>query len=169
MKKIVFIAILAVVSATIFISCSKEKKGYLFALYLTDAPANYEEVNVDIREIRLKLEDTSNWHYLSTVPGVYNLLGLQNGVDTLIASGIVPSNYVKEIRLFLGDNNSVKVDGQTYPLELNSGDAEKLMIKVNHRLRESVDSLIIDFDAGLSVIDNGNGSYRLSPVITVKQ
>jgi hypothetical protein len=167
-KSFLIIALLAIISATAFVSCNKDKTGYLFALHLTDAPADYEEVNVDIREVRLKLEDTANWHYINTIPGVYNLLGLQNGIDTLIASGIVPSNYIKEIRLYLGDNNTVKVAGQTYPLELNSGDAEKLMIKVNRRMRESVDSLIIDFDAGLSIVENGNGTYRLSPVITVK-
>lgn len=169
MKKLsVAIIVLAVIFTTLLFSCNKEKTGYFFALHLTDAPGDFEEVNVDIREVKLKLEDSAGWHSMNTLTGVYNLLGLQNGIDTLIASGILPSNYIKEIRLMLGDNNSVKVDGLTYPLLMSKGDADKLMIKVNRRMRESVDSLIIDFDAGLSVIQQGNGSYRLLPVIHVK-
>jgi hypothetical protein len=42
------------------------------------------------------------------------------------------------------------------------------MIKVNKSISDAVDSLIIDFDAGLSITLQGDGSYRLQPVITIK-
>ena len=169
-KSVAAIALsIAVITTVTFISCKKDKSGYKLDVHLTDAPAAFEEVNVDIEEVKVKLrDDSAGWVSLNTTAGIYNLLGLQNGVDTLLATGILPSNFVQEIRLYLGSDNSVKVGGQTFPLLMNSGDAERLMIKVNKSISSAVDSLIIDFDAGLSIILDGNGGYRLQPVITIK-
>ncbi len=171
MKKLALATIaIAVISTVTFISCKKESSsGYKFAVHLTDAPAAFEEVNVDIREVKVKLnDDSSGWVSLTTNAGVYNLLGLQNGIDTLLATGILPTNFVKEIRLYLGSDNTVKVGGQIFPLAMNSGDHQKLMIKVNKKISAAVDSLIIDFDAGLSIHQQGNGTYRLQPVLKIK-
>lgn len=170
MKRLSVAAIaIAVITTLTFISCKKNKSGYKLDVHLTDAPAAFEEVNVDIEEIKVKLRDDSEgWVSLNTNAGIYNLLGLQNGVDTLLATGIIPSNFVQEIRLILGSDNTVKVGGQIFPLSMNSGDAERLMIKVNKSVSDAVDSLIIDFDAGLSIVLEGNGTYRLQPVITIK-
>ena len=170
MKKIsVAAAIIAVVTTIIVISCKKDQSAYKLDIHLTDAPAAFEEVNVDIEQVKVKLrDDSAGWVSLNTNAGIYNLLGLQNGVDTLLATGVIPSNFVQEIRLYLGSENTVKVGGQVFPLSMNSGDAERLMIKVNKSVSDAVDSLIIDFDAGLSIVLEGNGSYRLQPVITIK-
>jgi len=169
-KSVAAIALsIAVITTLTIISCKKDKSGYKLDVHLTDAPAAFEEVNVDIEEVKVKLrDDSAGWVSLNTNAGIYNLLGLQNGVDTLLATGILPSNFVQEIRLYLGSDNTVKVGGQTFPLSMNSGDAERLMIKVNKGISSAVDSLIIDFDAGLSIILDGNGGYRLQPVITIK-
>jgi hypothetical protein len=170
MKKITLITLGLIAIASLgFYACNKEKSGYTFNVHLTDAPAAFEEVNVDIREVRVKLrDDSTGWVSLNTNAGVYNLLGLQNGVDTLLATGTLPTNYVKEVRLYLGPDNTVKVAGQVLPLEMNNGDQPKLMIKINKQISSTVDSLIIDFDAGLSIIQQGNGAYRLIPVLKVK-
>ena len=169
-KKIFVAAIaIAVITTLTFIGCRKSQTGYKLDVHLTDAPAAFEEVNVDIEEVKVKLrDDADGWVSLNTNAGIYNLLGLQNGVDTLLATGIIPSNFVQEIRLYLGSDNTVKVGGQLFPLSMNSGDAERLMIKVNKSISDAVDSLIIDFDAGLSITLQGDGSYRLQPVITIK-
>jgi len=170
MKKITLAtAVIAILSTLVFLACNKEKGSYKLDVHMTDAPAAFEEVNVDIQEVKVKLkQDTNSWVALSTNAGVYNLLGLQNGVDTLLATGILPSNFVQEIRLFLGTNNSIKVAGQTFPLVMDNGTQTKLMIKVDKELNGTLDSLLIDFDANLSVVLEGNGTYRLSPVLTIK-
>jgi Domain of unknown function (DUF4382) len=170
MKKVTLAtAVIAVFSALVFLACNKEKGSYKLDVHMTDAPAAFEEVNVDIQEVKVKLRnDTTAWVSLSTNAGVYNLLGLQNGVDTLLASGTLSSNFVQEVRLFLGTNNSIKVAGQTFPLVMDNGTQTKLMIKVNKELNATLNSLLIDFDANLSVVLEGNGTYRLSPVITLK-
>jgi Domain of unknown function (DUF4382) len=173
MKKIiVLMAGMLSVAAITFVACSKNSSDEKTTLKvrLTDNPVNAEEVNVDIQQVRVKFsEDSINgWTDLSTQAGVYNLLGLQNGVDTLLATGIIPSNQVKEIRFVLGSNNSIKVAGVTFPLTIPSGSESGLKIKVNKQLNAGLDSLLIDFDAALSIHQAGNGSYLLKPVLKIK-
>ena len=104
---------------------------------------------------------------MQTKAGVYNLLGLQNGLDTLIAEGTYPHGKVQEIRLVLGSNNSVKEGGELQPLTIPSGSESGLKIKVNKSLSTSFDSLLIDFDAALSVKKETSG-YKLRPVVKLK-
>lgn len=98
------------------------------------------------------------------------MLRLQNGIDTVLASGNnIPRNAIlREIRIYLGTNNTVKINGQVYPLVLNSGDQPKLKIKVAKKIQATFESVVIDFDAGLSIKQEGNGKYRLIPVIKLK-
>ena len=135
---------------------------------MTDAPVAMEEVNIELLQVNVKFAtDTAGWVALQTTPGIYNLLGLQNGVDTLIAQGNFPSNVVKEIRLVVGDQNSIKFDGQTYPLTIPSGSESGLKIKVNKKLEANLETLLIDFDAALSVKQETDG-YKLRPVLRIK-
>ena len=122
---LVLTAIVCSVSLT-FISCKKEDAKGMSTLNvrLTDAPTAFEQVNIDVREVRVKFSDdsTSNgWVTLTTYPGVYNLLALQNGVDTLLGTGVFPTQVVKEIRFVLGPNNTIKDAGVIYPLTIPSG------------------------------------------------
>lgn len=147
--------------------CKKESSTTALRIKLTDAPAAYEEVNVDLQEVRIKFDnDTTSWTTLQTHAGIYNLLELQNGIDTLISEVIVPQGKVKEVRLILGENNSIKEGGETFPLTIPSGSESGLKIKVDKDLRTPVDSLTIDFDAALSVT-NEAGGYKLRPVLRV--
>lgn len=173
MKKIALaLSLLTVIVTVVFIACSKDNSGKSTTLKvrLTDNPINAEEVNVDIQQVRVKFSEDSihGWTDLDTHAGVYNLLGLQNGVDTLLAVGTIPTNVVKEIRFVLGTNNSIKVAGVTYPLTIPSGSESGLKIKVNKKLNGTLDSLLIDFDAALSIHQTGNGVYRLKPVLKLK-
>ena len=139
---------------------------------LTDAPTVYEEVNVDIREVRVKFSDdtlsNSGWVTLTTYPGLYNLLAYQNGVDTLLGTGIFPTQVVKEIRFVLGPNNTIKDAGVVYPLTIPSGSESGLKIKINKKLNATLETIIIDFDAALSVTKEGPGDYKLRPVLRIK-
>jgi Domain of unknown function (DUF4382) len=151
------------------LSCKKENGTTNLKIRLTDNPYNASEVNVDIREIRVNFrEDDKGWVNLDTYPGVYNLLGLQNGIDTLIAQGIVPAETLREIRFVLGDSNSITIDNINYPLTIPSGSESGLKIKVNKQLNATIDSLLIDFDAALSILQTGTGEYKLNPVLKIK-
>lgn len=170
---LIFSAILFSASI-IFISCSKEDKTggtSTLNVRLTDAPTAFEEVNVDIREVRVKFSDdstTNGWVTLTTYPGIYNLLALQNGVDTLLGTGTFPTQVVKEIRFVLGSNNTIKDAGVVYPLTIPSGSESGLKLKINKALNATLETIIIDFDAALSVTKEGTGDYKLRPVLKIK-
>ncbi|MCB9315112.1 MAG: DUF4382 domain-containing protein [Lewinellaceae bacterium] len=135
---------------------------------LTDGPGDYQQVNVDIQEVRLKMaDDTSQWLSLATNAGIYNLLDFQNGVDTIIATGPVPLDVLKEVRLVLGPENSVMVDSTLYDLETPSAEQSGLKIKIDKSLGLVLDSLTLDFDAEKSIVKTGNGKFILKPVIKV--
>lgn len=173
MKKItVLLSVITVFVMAFIISCSKNQsdKNTTIKVRLTDNPVIADEVNVDIQQVRVKFNDDSvhGWTDLNTNIGIYDLLGLQNGVDTLLAVGTIPTNIVKEIRFVLGSNNTIKVNGVIFPLTIPSGSESGLKIKVNKQLNGTLDSLIIDFDAALSIHQLGNGDYQLKPVLKLK-
>ena len=172
-KILIFTAILFSASM-VFISCKKDNNDgtHTLNVRLTDAPTAYEAVNVDIREVRVKFSDdtlsNSGWVTLTTYPGIYNLLAYQNGIDTLLGTGVFPTQVVKEIRFVLGPNNTIKDAGVVYPLTIPSGSESGLKIKVNKALNATLETIIIDFDAALSVTKEGTGDYKLRPVLRIK-
>ena len=173
-KRLIPLIILAV-SVAGFESCKKNDDAQTASLQirLTDAPTALQEVNVDIQSVRVKFRDdendsTKNWVDFTTRAGVYNLLNFQNGVDTLLANGTLPERQVKEIRLILGANNTVKNNGVVYPLIIPSGSESGLKIKFSKALGADLNTLIVDFDAAQSVSQNGTGSYSLRPVLRIK-
>lgn len=171
MKTRHLILCMLLISGTLtFFSCDKDNTpgNTNLQVRLTDAPVAYDQVNVDIREVRVNFrDDSTGWVSLNTNAKVYNLLGLQNGVDTLLATGTVQAGIVKEIRLILGSNNTVVVGGVSYPLTIPSGGESGLKIKVGKKLAASLDSILVDFDAALSIKLEGGG-YKLRPVLKIK-
>ncbi|WP_336515475.1 DUF4382 domain-containing protein [Pollutibacter soli] len=149
-------------------SCTKDKEETTqLKIHLTDAPYNASAVNVDIREVRVKLQK-HDWISLPTNQGIYNLLEYQNGLDTVVATAVVPLDVLQEVRFVLGDANSIVISGQTYPLTIPSGSESGLKIKLQKALSRDIDSLVADFDAALSIHQEGTGDYKLKPVIKLK-
>lgn len=165
--KVSAIVILSCVLSCLFFACKKESGSTHLKVRLTDAPASFEEVNVDLREVLIKLDgDSTAWISMQTETGIYNLLGLQNGVDTLISEAILPAGKIGEIRLVLGSENSIKAGGVIYPLTIPSGSSSGLKIKIDRKLNAGVDSILIDFDAALSVKAEQDG-FKLHPVLRI--
>ncbi len=68
----------------------------------------------------------------------------------------------------LGQNNSVKDNGIAYPLTVPSGGSFGLKIKIKKSLQATLETLVVDFDAALSVKKEGSGDYKLRPVLKIK-
>lgn len=150
-------------------ACKKDADQTMLNVRLTDGPGDFQQVNVDIQEIRVKTsQDTAQWLLLPTNAGVYNLLDFQNGIDTLIATGPVPAVTLKEVRFVLGTNNTIMVDSIIYPLVTPSAQESGLKIKVDKNLAADLNTITIDFDASASILLQGNGVYKLKPVIRLK-
>ena len=167
MKTKLFVSALLLCSTALYFSCKKDTSVPVQIL-LTDQPAAYDEVNVEIVGMRVKKsKDTSGWIDIQVNPGVYNLLTLRNGVTTELAKGELPDAVLKEVRFILGSNNSVKVNGQSFPLETPSAEDSGLKVKIEKDLQQTLNTFVLDFDAALSVKEE-NGGYKLKPVIKLK-
>jgi hypothetical protein len=160
--------ILLTLTGVIYVSCKKENNKVPVQILLTDNPVAYDEVNVEITGIQVKLDkDTTDWISLETERGIYDLLKLQNGLTDTIAVGDVPEGILKEVRFILGSNNTLKVGGETRPLVVPSGSESGLKVKIDKKLGETLNTFILDFDAALSIKEESDG-YKLRPVIKIK-
>ena len=161
---------ISALSIIVFAACKKDSGSTTdLRIHMTDAPFNASAVNVDIQQVRVNFhDDSTGWVDLATHAGIYNLLDYQNGLDTVIAQSPVPTSTLKEIRFVLGSQNSIVIDSVEYPMNVPSGSASGLKIKLNKRLNAGLDSLVVDFDAALSVHVTGEGTYQLRPVIKLK-
>jgi hypothetical protein len=151
-------------------ACSDEdnQKKAKLEVWLTDAPGDFEAVNIDVQAIEINSDANSEngWQTLETKKGVYNLLNLTNGLDTLIGELELPAGKISQIRLKLGENNSIKINGQTYSLSTPSAEQSGLKLQVHATLVEGIAyKMLLDFDAGKSIVQTGNAKYKLKPVI----
>ena len=166
MKKLMLLLI-AVATGITTTSCNNDStaKNYPYNVRMTDAPGPYEKVNIDLQAVEVK-GSTGQTVTLNTTAGIYDLLELSNGVNKLIATSTLFDAKVSQIRLILGPNNSVVVGGITYPLSTPSAEQSGLKLLVNQTLEADIQNeIMIDFDANVSVIETGNGTYKLKPVL----
>lgn len=164
-------------------------------IYLMDDPIPFTRFLVDIRQVAVKIDTGQKhwdrdyddqwdddfcgrnrqkhnssvfWDTLDIQPGVYDLLELRNGVDTLLASGIIPQGKVLKVRIALGPDNAVYTDSTTsYPLVIWGS---KNYVEVNIRADDIsvIDgtqfSLWLDFNLQRSVYF-WSGRYYLKPFL----
>ncbi len=192
---------LSLVSAAVFIfsACTKEFSGngseqQQLQVYLTDNPADFDKVLVQINAVEVKLDTSSHqtddswgdrngsrdlddddhnrghddfgqWDTLNITPGNYDLLRLRNGVDTLLAQGSVKGK-IRKIRITIGSVTVIK-DSISYPVALLPGVLNYLYIKVHDEHMQSSGrdrKLWIDFDVSRSIVEI-NGKFYLRPVL----
>lgn len=173
-------------------SCSKNQSDtpatratQTVSLYLTDNPGMLEHVYIDIKSVKVAIDtcaadqgdfseiDNVNdkclaWSDLNMQPGVYDILELQNGIETLLASGEVATGTVKLINIKLGNKNSVVADGVTFPLTNANDKPMTIALKLKGNEWDQVENshirLWLDFDVFHSIL-NTNGQFSLKPFI----
>lgn len=165
---------LVAVAALVITGCSKNEtsasgSGSKLQVYLTDDPGNYESVFIDVQDVRINYsgDSTEGWTSLNNVKrGTYDILRLINDKDTLLGEAELKTGKLQQIRLVLGPNNMVRINGVNYPLQTPSAQQSGLKLKINQSIEEGVlYKLVLDFDAGRSIVKTGNGKYILKPVI----
>jgi len=170
----VFLAFIALAGSIVFFSCQKnvsnDGKARL-QVFLTDDPGDYEAVFIDVQDVMINVTDdtSSGWQSLDGVnAGVYDLLTLINDDDTLLADALIPTGNVSQIRLVLGTENYVKLEGDPTLIKLETPSAQQSGLKLNIHmdvLEGVLYKLIMDFDVNKSIVKTGNGKYMLKPVI----
>lgn len=160
-------------------------------IMLSDNPVNYDAVYVDIQQVVVQIipdscrgrGDRNNndcydddeyrcsvWDTLDIRAGVYNLLSLSNGTDTLLANGLTLEGRINKIKLVLGTNNSVVIDSVSYPLTLwNNQRTVTIQVKgadIDELTPDEL-QLWLDFDAGGSIVKERNNRFVLKPRIKI--
>lgn len=165
--------LLTFIFSVLLISCSKMENSSSgkakLQVYLTDDPANYDQVVIDVKDVQINLSTDSSdkWQSLSTVKaGSYDLLRLVNDDDTLLASSDIGTGTLEQMRLILGPNNYVVVNGQNIPLETPSAQQSGLKLNIHQSITSGIlYTITLDFDAAKSIVKTGNSKYILKPVI----
>lgn len=181
MKTIRKIMMGAAVGVAIFTTaCMKDGTQGGMMVAMTDAPTDsYSEINVDIRAVEVHYNDESKgdkdgWVRLASNAGIYDLLKLQNDVAVVLAEdNSLPSGKVTQLRLILGDENTIVVDGVTgsvtYELTIPSAYQTGIKINIDSDIKSGEKMhIVLDFDAEKSVVVEGDGSFSLKPVIRVE-
>lgn len=145
------------------------------AVKLTDAPGDYKHVYVEVEDVMIKTtaegSDEEGWTSLEGVnTGVIDLLSLTGGVTELLADTEIKAGYLHQIRLVLGDNNTVVVmngeQEQEFALKTPSAQQSGLKVMVNQELEANAEyTFILDFDVDKSVKSTTTDGYNLHPVI----
>ena len=166
LKKTMFIASFGLL-AWMLPSCTKDngKEKAHVTVQMTDAPGDYDAVMVDVQGVEI-VGEGGGTVVLNAEAGIYNLLEYSNGLQTLIATGDLDAGTISQIRLILGSNNTVTVDGVVYPLSTPSALQSGLKLQINQVFEPGIAySILLDFDANQSIVVKGNGEYQLKPVI----
>ena len=132
---------------------------------MTDTPSLYDKLLIDLQGVEV-IGSAGQTVILNVKKGIYNLLDFSNGVSKLIATDTLSISTVEQIRLILGTNNSVVVNSISYPLSTPSAEQTGLKLQVHQTLEKGIlYSILLDFDANKSIVNIGNGGYKLKPVI----
>lgn len=172
------IFMIVIIALFSFISCEKSDDNMIkgsskLKLYLTDSPADFQAVWIDIQKVMVKVNsdsaDENGWIEAPLVrPGKYNLLDFRNGKDTILAAVDIPAGTVSQIRLVLGKDNSLVLnDNAVVALKTPSAQQSGLKLNVHSELKPGIPyALVLDFDAARSIVEAGkSGKYILKPVI----
>jgi len=166
---------LTLLGLTILGGCEKDSNGSVdgttkVQIRMTDAPGDFDEINLSVKEIIL-FSDDEPYKFTSKVDA-FNILDYRIGSDNpdiLVASGEMPSGEITEIRLVLNDNgNTIVVDGTPHVLTTPSAQSSGWKVKLTENPNLVPDitySLLLDFDAAKSIVRTGNGKYLLKPVV----
>lgn len=199
-RKLLSLCSVVLAITIVFFACSKDDSlkeepvptgKQQVKLFLTDDPALFDKVLIDIKAVQVLIDtcdknkdddddhghhdddDDScvNWATLNITPGVYDLLTLRNGADTLLASGIIPEGKIKKIKIELGTNNSLVKDSVNYPLSLFPGTQATIVLKLKggewDEYQPGRSQLWLDFDVSRSVIRVRDNKFYLLPVIKI--
>jgi hypothetical protein len=150
---------------------------------LTDAPAcGFDAVNVTVSKVRVHQsagasENDAGWADITLNPArKINLLSLTNGALESLGQTPLRAGHYTQLRLVLVGNsgnmvaNSVVLSGTTTEVAIDTPSAVQSCIKLINEFDvaagQRVD-LVLDFDAGKSIVTRGNGTYALKPVIQI--
>ena len=156
-------------------SCDKEpteppvENGHVI-VHLTDAPANFDAVNITFSEISAHLD--SEWVTIDIEPdSTVNLLYWTNGWSMILGQDEAPAGHYTQVRLKIKAAEII-VDNETFLLDVPSGAQSGLKLGLHFTIEPgSTYELVLDFDVNKSIVTTGPRKdpkgYKLRPHIRV--
>lgn len=142
---------------------------------IVDAPAlDVASFDVTISKVQAHVinphdtndNDESHFVTLSSAPQTINLYPGTVKVESLLGSAQLPSGRYSQVRLFVTSAQVTNRAGQTFPVTVPSGAQTGIKVNVDYTvLPNDVVSVLLDFNIARSLIQQGNGNYRLQPVV----
>jgi len=148
---------------------------------MTDAPScGFDHVYVTVSQVRVNAnanaaDNDAGWSTVSlATPQKIDLLSLTNGVLADLGQTALPAGQYQQVRLVLAQNqgnnlaNSVVATGgveQALATPSATQSGYKIIQPFTVQPNTLVD-LVLDFNACKSIVQRGNGSYALKPVVT---
>lgn len=153
-------------------SDSNSENTSRISIRLSDAPGDYEKVLVHIIDIMIKNnddgDDENGWQSIADIDQIVDLLELTGTESILLVDDFeLPSGMLNQIRLVLGKENSIVIEGVEYDLKTPSAQQSGLKLKVDHELEPGFTyNILLDFDVHKSIVIAGNSeNIILKPVI----
>jgi len=147
-------------------------------LKLVDLPGDYLEVNVNIIDVQYNnSEDEGGWKSFESFEGeqIVDLTDLTGGVNLVLSNELIPAGTLKQIRLILGDGNTIVVEGDdelpSLLLTLTTPSAQQSGLKLNLDAELEAGfsyTFVLDWDVQKSIVKTGSDKYILKPVIRVE-
>lgn len=153
----------------VFYQCKKDDPGSAdVAVYLTDDHDDYMHLFLEVVGVDLKIDDGWKSITLSEADTV-DILEYQNGDLYYLLEQEVDLGSLKEVRLILGGTSLLVLQDSTlHDLTVPSGTSSGLKVKIDNPKELSDDGnykLVVDFDAKSSILQQGNGEYKMKPVL----
>lgn len=189
--------VLLLASLLFVTACSKENSSNTegkqrVSIRINDNPVReLTNVWVDIKYVEVKVDTTSGhdnyddddddddddkdddrygtWDTIKVTPGVYDMLRFRNGLDTMLATGVVSSGTIHKVRITLGNRNEVSKDSGVTRIPLSICNRKpyvyvKLKDKEHKEIVNGEVRIQLDFDIARS-ISFRNSRFCLQPYI----
>jgi len=174
---------LAIIVLSLFLmtSCSNEletetfENSTLVTVKLQGTPSTLSKANLEVIDIQLRvLEDESNpnaWVSLNTVnTGIHDLTKItDNTVVTLVDFEEIPSEFIYNIKLVLGDNNTMVKNGLEYVLDMAPEYNNASVNIVGKQLMSNkIYDFVLVFDVDGSIEMSSEGNANLNPKMSTE-
>ncbi|WP_028873040.1 DUF4382 domain-containing protein [Psychroserpens burtonensis] len=175
------ILVIGVLTLFLMTSCSNEletetfENSTLVTVKLQGTPSAFSKANLEIIDVQLRvLEDESNpnaWVSLNTVnTGIHDLTKItEDTVVTLVDFEEIPSQFIYNIKLVFGDNNTVTKNGLEYVLDIApESDNASINIVGKQLVSNKVYDFVLVFDTDESIQMSSEGSANLNPKMSTE-
>lgn len=142
---------------------------------VTDAPPEYDIATIDITFSEVAIHTAGDngdgeWTYITISGGSLNLLLLQDGVNALLATGIVTAGNYTQLRVII-DDIAVTLVGGGEPPEVILPSGELKFVRPFTIEDGITTTLLLDFIAAESIVVTGDGKIIFKPVVqlTIQQ